>query len=176
MDLRTKLAISALVFSAVASASPGFAAPPNLQTPAPVIHLADNLGETSDLGWCIDTIGRGFADRLHAHSCKPGGGDVQFRLDRATGQIRSVAFEGKCVTYQPGDGVPFGLLDCSADAVAQEFLWDPETGQFRPSAQPTACLAVGEAIRSAGPFLSRDLLVAQCADADPSRTTWAIAE
>ncbi|WP_159020052.1 hypothetical protein [Algibacter sp. L3A6] len=51
---------------------------PIIQTPAPLIHLADNLDEQDELGWCIDTQGNGFAENLHAHSCKPDGGDVQF--------------------------------------------------------------------------------------------------
>ena len=63
----------------------GEAAPPELQTPAPVIYLADNLDEQDKLGWCIDTVGRGLFDRLHAHSCKPHGGDVQFKFDAASG-------------------------------------------------------------------------------------------
>ena len=62
--------------------------------------------EADDLGWCIDTIGRGMSDRLHAHSCKPRGGDVQFRLSETTGQIASVAFEGKCMAnLHPEDPV-----------------------------------------------------------------------
>ena len=31
------------------------AAPPVLQTPEPVIYLADNIDEQEELGWCIDT-------------------------------------------------------------------------------------------------------------------------
>ena len=73
-----------------------YAAPPDLRTPAPVIYLADNLDEQDGLGWCIDTRGRGFSDRLHAHSCKPRGGDVQFRYDEAARRIASATFAGKC--------------------------------------------------------------------------------
>ena len=56
------------------------AAPPNILTPAPVIYLADNLDEQDQLGWCIDTKGRGFSDRLHAHSCKQRGVTYNFFL------------------------------------------------------------------------------------------------
>ena len=59
----------------------GIASIPNIKTPAPVIYLEDNLGEKDQLGYCIDTKGRGFGEKLHAHSCKPRGGDVQFRYD-----------------------------------------------------------------------------------------------
>jgi hypothetical protein len=59
--------------------------PPEVKTPAPVIFLADNLNEPEKLGWCIDTKGRGFSEVLHAHSCKPHGGDVQFLFVQKSG-------------------------------------------------------------------------------------------
>ena len=55
--------------------------PPELQTPEPVIYLADNIDEQDALGWCIDTLGRGWSEQLQTHSCKPQGGDVQFAYD-----------------------------------------------------------------------------------------------
>ena len=58
-----------------------FGTEPYIKTPSPVIYLENNLDEKDNLGYCLDTIGRGFADKLHAHSCKPRGGDVQFRYD-----------------------------------------------------------------------------------------------
>ena len=73
------------------------AASPNLQTPSPVIYLADNLDEERNLGYCLDTRGRGFSERMHAHSCKPRGGDVQFIYQRESSQIRSATFDSKCV-------------------------------------------------------------------------------
>ncbi len=66
---------------------------PVIQTEGTVIYLADNLQEEAKLGWCIDTRGRGFGEQLHAHSCKPQGGDVQFSFDEESGKIQSVAFE-----------------------------------------------------------------------------------
>ena len=65
-----------IILALLINANTGEAAPPELQTPAPVIYLADNLDEQDKLGWCIDTVGQGLSDRLHAHSCKPHGGDV----------------------------------------------------------------------------------------------------
>ena len=62
-----KLLLATAAFLVTAAAV--IAAPPDLRTPAPVIHLADNLDEADDLGWCIDTIGRGLSDRLHAQRC-----------------------------------------------------------------------------------------------------------
>ncbi len=166
--------LAAAMSCAVAAA--GNAAPPDLRTPAPVIHLADNLDEADDLGWCIDTIGRGFSDRLHAHSCKPRGGDVQFRFDETTGQIVSVAFEEKCMVYlHPDDpSEPLGLVDCEAAADAQKFNYDPQSMTIHPSLDDTKCLSVGANSRSAGPFMSRDLGFSACSEADMQFQRWVI--
>ncbi len=152
------------------------AAPPDLRTPAPVIHLADNLDEADNLGWCIDTIGRGLSDRLHAHSCKPQGGDVQFRIAETTGQIVSVAFEEKCMAnLHPEDPTqPLGLVDCDASANAQRFIYDPDSMTIRPSEDETMCLSVGADSRSAGPFMSRNLRFSECSEAQMRFQQWIV--
>ena len=147
------------------------AAPPDLQTPSPVIYLADNLDEPDRLGWCIDTQGRGLSDRLHAHSCKPRGGDVQFSFDSGSGQIRSVAFEGLCASYT--GSLPLGLVDCE-QSDEQAFVYDEATRTLRPKGNQETCLAVGDQSRSAGPFKSRALEVATCAETDDLLKTWII--
>lgn len=151
-------------------------APPQVQTPAPVIYLADNLDEKDRLGWCIDTLGRGFADKLQAHSCKPQGGDVQFSYDAGTGRIASVPFEGKCMSLSaPEDpNVPFGLLDCVPGEPSQRFTYDPDTGQIHPAADLSLCVAVASTSRSAGPFMSRDLTLASCAGTDTVLSKWVV--
>ena len=152
------------------------AASPDLQTPAPVIYLADNLDEKDRLGWCIDTVGRGFGERLHAHSCKPRGGDVQFRYDGKARRIASATYDGKCATLTApaAAGGSLGLVDCSKDAVAQDFDYDAEAMEFRPGADKALCLVAGAASRSAGPFMSRALELAPCAATDPALKQWRI--
>lgn len=152
------------------------AAPPQVQTPSPVIYLADNLDEKDDLGWCIDTLGRGFAEKLQAHSCKPQGGDVQFSHDADTGWIASVPFEGKCMSLSAADdpNVPFGLLDCLDGEPSQRFAYDPDTGHIHPASDLNLCVAVGATSRSAGPFMSRDLILAPCAGTDAALTVWVV--
>ncbi len=169
---KTALATAALLVAANAAN----AAPPDLRTPAPVIHLVDNLDEADDLGWCIDTIGRGLSDRLHAHSCKPRGGDVQFRFAETTGQIVSVAFEGKCMAnLHPEDSTePLGLVDCDASASVQRFIYDPESMTIRPSEDGTRCLSVGADSRSAGPFMARDLRFSECSEARKRFQQWIV--
>jgi hypothetical protein len=94
----------------------------------PVIYLADNLDEADELGWCIDTLGRGFAETLQIHSCKPQGGDTQFRYDVNAQQIQYVAFEAKCMALSDPENtaVPFGLIDCVADDPTQQFSFDAD--------------------------------------------------
>ena len=155
---------------------PAYAEPPALRTPAPVIYLADNLDEKDNLGWCIDTVGRGFGERLHAHSCKPRGGDVQFSYDKAARRIASATFSGKCATLlaPAAAGVKLGLVDCAEDAAGQAFDHDGGAMEFRPGGDGTLCLAVGSTSRSAGPFMSRGLLLAPCASTEPRFKQWLI--
>ena len=91
-NTKSKLLITIVSFVFL-SVSEVKASTPNLKTPAPVIYLEDNLDEKDQLGYCIDTKGRGFGEKLHAHSCKPRRGDVQFRYDSENGRIESETFD-----------------------------------------------------------------------------------
>jgi len=173
---------SVVIAAALSFTSTGmaYADAPELQTTAPFIYLADNLDEEANLGWCIDTVGRGFNEQLQSHSCKPskeGGSpednDVKFMFDEASGHIASVAFENKCMTLSApeNENIPFGLHDCSDD-VSQRFTYDSTNGQFRPAVDPTMCVAVAPASRKAGPFMSRDLKLSPCEGTDPALSTW----
>lgn len=160
-----------LAFSQTATAQT-----PVIQTKGAIIHLADNLNENAKLGWCFDTVGRGFNDVLHAHSCKPTGGDVQFSYDADTGMIQSVAYEGKCMAYSNPDDAdtPFGLLDCMKDDPNHQFIYDKDSLEFRISSDQTMCVSVAETIDNAGPYQSRGLLAAPCAILAPEFKQWVI--
>jgi len=155
---------------------PANAATPDLQTPAPVIYLADNIDEKDELGWCIDTLGRGWSEQLQTHSCKPQGGDVQFSFNKETRQIMSVEFPGKCATLHEAAaaGVSFDLLDCSSESAAQLFIYNAETLEFMPEGDRSLCIAAGAESRSAGPFMSRDLELAPCASTDAILKQWVV--
>jgi hypothetical protein len=167
--------LSALLLSSLVTL-PANAASPELQTPEPVIYLADNLDEKDSLGWCIDTLGRGWSEQLQTHSCKPQGGDVQFSYNEETRQIMSVEFSGKCATLHEAAaaGVSFDLLDCSATSAAQVFIYNAETLEFMPEGDRSLCIAAGAESRSAGPFMSRDLELAPCAATDASLKQWVV--
>lgn len=168
--MKTIVTLCSGIFAALA-VLPVQAAPPELQTPSPVIYLADNLDEADRLGWCIDTLGRGLSDQLHAHSCKPQGGDVQFSFEPETGHIKSAAFDNLCASYS--GTLPLGLVACE-DAASQAFVYDEPTMTFRPESNQDNCLVVGDASRSAGPFMSRTLGVASCEQVDDLLKTWVI--
>lgn len=167
------VAISGLVLMSV---SITYAASPDLKTPSPVIYLKDNLDEKDNLGWCIDTLGRGFSEQIQAHSCKPQGGDVQFKFDEASGQIQSAEYDGKCVTLSDPDNadVPFGLLDCEAGSASQSFAYDSNTLEFHPADAPNMCIVAGAAGWSAGPFMSRNLELKPCDQVAAGLKQWII--
>ena len=174
--LRIGMSCAAALVLSMGAVSVAHAAPPALQTPVPVIYLADNLDEQDNLGWCIDTVGRGFSDRLHAHSCKPQGGDVQFRYNASSRQIMSATFAGKCAELsgaaQPGGRL--GLVDCAANSPGQLFTYNGATSEFRPASDPSLCLVVAPTSRSAGPFMSRDLELARCDATDAKFKRWIV--
>ena len=84
---------------------------PDLQSPEPIIYLADNLDEQDRLGYCIDTDGKGFSNTLQVHSCKPNGDDVLFYYDAETEQICSATYPGYCAAMIGGPqvGMTIGL-------------------------------------------------------------------
>ena len=154
---------------------------PNLKSGMPVIYLADNLDEKDKLGWCIDTKGRGFADKLQAHSCKPARGaasDTQFSYHASSGQIRSVPYKGKCMTLSaPEDKeVPFHLLDCKADDESQKFVYDADSMEIQIGSDTSKCVVVADSSRSAGPFMSRQLVFSNCESAENKLKQWVAAE
>lgn len=151
---------------------------PTIQTVGPVIHLADNLDEEAKLGWCIDTEGRGESDQLHTHSCKPTGDDVLFSYEPATGMITSATYAGKCMAYNAPDSAenPFGLIACDQTDPAQAFTYDATSMEIHLASNAAQCLTVAPAIDDAGPFQSRDLLVAACDSVEPVFKQWVIRE
>ncbi len=150
---------------------------PQVPTEGTVIYLADNLDEKDNYGWCIDTLGRGFSEQIQAHSCKPQGGDTQFSYDPEAGQIKSVEFDGKCVELvAPGEAVPFGLFDCDETKAGQQFAYDENSMEFHIAIDTSFCVVVGESSAAAGPFMSRNLMTAACADTDPLFKQWIIRE
>lgn len=170
MNIRPLLSLLLLV------AAWAIAAPPELQTPEPVIYLADNMDEQEALGWCIDTLGRGWSEQLHTHSCKPEGGDVQFAYDSEARRIVSVEFPGKCATLnESADAeVAFDLLDCAATSATQSFNYDAEALEFTLEGDRDLCLAAGAESRTAGPYMARDLELAPCATTEAALKQWIV--
>jgi hypothetical protein len=153
-----------------------YADAPNIQTVGPIIHLADNLDEEASLGWCIDTEGRELSDQLQAHSYKPGGDDVLFTFAAEKGMIESATYEGLCMAYNdPENAVnPFGLIPCDAADPAQHFVYDDTTMEMQLASDTAQCVTVAETIDDAGPYQSRDLILAPCDALDVNFKQWVI--
>ena len=161
---------------ALGASQPAFGEAPTIQTQGAIIHLADNLQEEANLGWCIDTDGRDLTDLLHAHSCKPSGGDVLFSYAADTGTISSATYENKCMAHNAPDNDvnPFGLIDCDISASDQKFAYDEETMEIHLGSDLSQCLTVSPVIDNAGPYQSRDLIIASCDSLEPSFKQWVI--
>lgn len=152
---------------------------PSIKSGTPVIYLADNLDEKDKLGWCIDTEGRGFAETLQSHSCKPAGrgdSDTQFSYHEASGTIQSVPYEGKCMTLSdPENAVwPFGLLDCVPGKESQKFVYDQASMEIWIGSDPSKCVVVATDSIAAGPFMSRDLILADCDSVETQFKQWVV--
>lgn len=149
---------------------------PNIQTPSPLIHLADNLDEQDTLGWCIDTQGLGFNEALHVHSCKPNGGDVQFYYNEETGQICSAEYLDFCIQMPGGpvEGMRVTLVESDAASSEQKFMYDADTGEFIPQENTALCLAAGATSAAAGIYMSRSLTLELSAETDVSLKKWVI--
>ena len=149
---------------------------PEIQMVGPVIYLADNLNVKENLGWCIDTEGKGQGDQLQAHSCKPAGDDTQYSYDITTSTIRSVNYDNQCMSFNdPENAVnPFGLVDCVGGDPKQQFAYDAGSMEIRIGEDPSQCVTVAETIIEAGPYQSRDLIVASCQDLGASFKQWVV--
>jgi hypothetical protein len=150
---------------------------PVIQTPEPVIYLADNLDEQDQLGWCIDTQGLGFNENLHAHSCKPAGGDVQFYYNEETQQICSVEFTDFCIemTGGPAEGMSLSLITSDVSSSDQKFNYDEESGEFRPEGDDNLCIAAGTISSAAGIYMSRSLSLESVTSTDDRLKKWVVA-
>jgi len=155
--MKTTVSLSTVLIAAslgLSVAQPSFADAPNIQTVGPIIHLADNLGEEATLGWCIDTEG---AD---------------------TGLIKSATYEDMCMVYSAPDDAenPFGLIACDEADEAQRFAYNDTSMEIRLGLDASQCVTVAETIDDAGPFQSRDLILARCDELDPGFKQWVIRE
>ncbi len=149
---------------------------PIIQSPTPLIYLADNLDEQDQLGWCIDTQGNGFNENLHTHSCKPTGGDVQFIYNEETLQICSVEFAGFCIEMLGGplEGMSLNLVESNTDSSDQKFIYDENSGEFNPETDTNLCLTAGDTSGVAGIYMFRSLTLELSSETEESLKKWVI--
>lgn len=149
---------------------------PNIQSPDPIIYLADNLDEQDKLGYCIDTDGKDFSDSLQVHSCKPNGDDVLFYYDEETQQICSATYQGfsAAMIGGPKVGMTISLVKSEPESSEQKFIYYKESGEFRPKENTQLCLAAGSKSDDAGPYMSRTLSLQPTESTDKKLKTWVI--
>lgn len=149
---------------------------PNIQSPEPIIYLADNLDEQDKLGYCIDTDGKDFSDSLQVHSCKPNGDDVLFYYNEETLQISSATYQGfsAAMIGGPKKGMTISLIKSDSESSEQKFIYYKETGEFRPKENTKLCLAAGSESDDAGPYMSRTLSLQPSESTDKKLKTWII--
>ena len=149
---------------------------PLIQSPNPIIYLADNLDEQDRLGFCIDTDGKGFSDSLQVHSCKPNGDDVLFYYDEETQQICSATYPGFCAAMLGGPqaGMKISLVESDTESPDQKFAYDDDTGEIWPIENAALCLAAGSQSDDAGPYMSRTLSLQPRDQTDKSLKTWVV--
>lgn len=158
--------------------TPVSAFPPSVK---PNIYLADNLDESQQLGYCIDISGHGSSincGSMQAHSCKAAGADTQFSYDVATKTIKAANYDGSCAAGGGGclavlgslaAGSNFQVTTCDGSSL-QTFSYSSD--RTFVAGGSAFCLAVSAASRAAGPFMARDLALADCSSTDSSLTTW----
>ena len=102
--------------------------------------------------------------------------DTQFSYDVESGQIRSVAFEGKCMSLSdPENKVrPFGLLDCVSGEGSQKFVYDSQSMEIRIGSDTSNCVVVATESMAAGPYMSRDLTYANCGSVEEKFKQWVV--
>jgi len=116
------------------------------------------------------------SDQLQAHSCKPEGDDVLFTFAAQKGMIVSATYKGLCMAYSdPENAVnPFGLILCDEADTAQQFVYDDTTMEMRLASDTAQCVTVAETIDDAGPYQSRDLILASCDALNVNFKQWVI--
>ena len=93
-----------------------------------------------------------------------------------SGMIESATYDGLCMAYNAPESAtnPFGLITCDAQDPNQSFAYDPASMEIHLASDAAQCVTVAAIIDEAGPFQSRDLILASCDALDPRFKQWVI--
>lgn len=69
---------------------------------------------------------------------------------------------------------PFGLIPCDETDTIQHFVYDDTTMEIQFASDTAQCVTVAETIDDAGPYQSRDLILAPCDALDVNFKQWVI--
>ena len=121
---------------------------------------------------------------MQTHTCKPktaegtprddSGHDVRFEYDAASKKVSSYAFEGQCMQVLIATGKSaFALLDCS-DHPHQKFVYQESDKTLRLDADEKYCVTVDSNTQEAGPWVKRQLNLAECSETDATLKQWLV--
>ena len=155
------------------------------ETPSPfLIRLQDDLDDP--LGYCVDVRGFGSSIRLdadlQAHTCKSNSPDDQSfaMLDELPAGGIVLVDHGVCLAADaPEPGASILLGPCDDASASQQFEWlDDGRIQLRVEQdppRPNLCIGVADGngeLAGGRNHLRRDLMLRDCANADPTLITW----
>ncbi len=72
------------------------------------------------------------------------------------------------------EAMTLSLVDSDPSSSEQKFIYDDESGEFRPDGNNNLCLAAGITSASAGIYMSRTLTLELISNTDVSLKKWVI--
>ena len=149
-------------------------APPAQAKPT-LVQLADPLDEPEF--YCVDVPGFGanlnLQAALMAHTCKPGADDEIFVVGQpAPGNLSMPAYN-RCMEAEGAEPqAQLHLQECS-DAAMQQFAFDADGALTLSGTDLCVAVSPEDGEPTGGPsHVRRDLLLLDCADANPALSRW----
>ena len=145
------------------------------QAEATLVQLADPLDEPEF--YCVDVPGFGASLNLQAalmaHTCKPGADDEIFVVGQpAPGNLSMPAYN-RCMEASGTDATAQLYLQECSDSAMQQFAFDADGALSLSGTDLCVAVSPEDGEPTGGPsHLRRDLLLLDCADANPALSRW----
>ena len=142
-----------------------------------LVQLVDALDEPEY--YCIDVPGFGanlnLQSALMAHTCKPGADDELFAVDHpAPGNLSMPAYD-LCLEAEGTDFPARLRLAACSESALQRFNFDADSALVLSGTELCLTVSPGDGEPTGGPsHLRRDLLLLDCAQAEPALSRWAL--
>ena len=140
-----------------------------------LVQLADPLDEPEF--YCVDVPGFGanlnLQSALMAHTCKPGANDEIFVVGQPGPGNLSMPAYNRCLEAEGAEPqAQLHLQECS-DSAMQQFAFDADGALILSGTDMCVAVSPEDGEPTGGPsHLRRDLLLQDCADANPALSRW----